>query len=192
MPPRLSPATPAARHSIDIMSSGKERGTSEFSGVLSRENKQKSFVSEKKKTKADLMNDFCKLMALLSGDLKRKFPLDQTCHSIHRKISVAVAHLPERILRAVGKYLVKYSERIMAADYEFFLKTTFKDDFPDDREMDEKEKLCLYTIELVKKHWNSLSDKEKKEYHGVVQNLLFCYCDFVDLEDAELENLKKH
>ena len=102
-----------------------------------------------------------------------------------------MTHAPERIFRAVGKYLVKYSERITAADYEFFLKTTFSSDFPDDRDMDEKEKLCLYTIELVKKHWNGLTNEEKKQYHKVVEDMLYCYCDFIALEDEELQKLKR-
>jgi hypothetical protein len=145
-----------------------------------------SAKESKQKTKPQLIETFCKYMKLLSGDLKRKFPGDATCAAIHRKITVAVDHLPERILRAVGTHLVKYSEKILAADYNFFLKSTFDTDFPKDREMDEKERLCMYTIELVKKHWNGLNDKEKKDYHNITKELLYCYCDFITIETEEI------
>lgn len=160
------------------------------------ENKAKSLsiVDEskiiKQKTKPELMQDFCKYMKLLAGDLKRKFPTDNICFTIYRKITVAVDHLPERILRAVGKYLVKYSEQIESANYDFFLKSTFGDDFPEDREMDEKEKLCMYTIELVKQHWSSLDDKEKKDYHKITLQLLYCYCDFIEIDTEENKQRK--
>ena len=144
----------------------------------------------KRKTKPQLMEDFCKYMKRLSSDLMRRFPHDVTCATIHRKISVAVAHLPERILRAVGTYLVKYAEKVQAADYDFFLKSTFATDFPQDREMDEKERLCMYTIELVKEHWNKLNDKEKKDYHQITLGLLYCYCDFIEIEEEEEKKRK--
>ena len=149
---------------------------------IQSEVKSKSIDSVNKKTKPQLMEEFCKSMKLLAGDLKRRFPNDVTANTINRKISVAVDHAPERILRAVGKYLVKYNEEILSANYDFFLKSTFDDDFPKDREMDEKERLCMYTIELVKKHWNNLNDGEKESYHNIVKELLFCYCDFMTLE----------
>jgi len=146
---------------------------------------QESKSEQKKKTKPQLMEEFCKYMKILSGDLKRRFPTDQICNTIHRKIIVSVDHAPERILRAVGVHLVKYNDKIMAEDYDFFLKSTFATDFPDDRQLDEKERLCLYTIDLVKQHWNNLNEKEKGDYRDVVLKLLFCYTDFREIELKE-------
>lgn len=143
-----------------------------------------------KKTKPELIEDFCKYMRQLSGDLNRRFPNRDVVSTVHRKITIGITHAPERILRAVGTYLVKYSEKIEAKDYDFFLKSTYDSDFPKDREMDEKERLCMFTIELVKQHWNGLNIKEKADYQKITTCLLYCYCDFMELEESAKSSAK--
>lgn len=141
----------------------------------------------KKKSKPQLLIEFGNAMKLLTGELVRRFPNDSTARTVQRKTSVGVSHAPERIFRAVGKYLFKYDEQIRSANYDFFLNNSFSSDFSKTSELDQKELLCLYTINLVKKHWNALQDNEKKQYQQTVVNLLECYIEYRLLEEFDTD-----
>jgi hypothetical protein len=141
-----------------------------------------------KKNIPQLIEIFSRTIKILISDLSKKFPNDAVVYNVNRKTTVAVDLVPERIIEAVGKNLVNYTDQIRKADYDFFLNADFKSELPAESVADEKEKLCIHVIKLVKENWGKLGNKEKRDYHQLVNNLLDCY---VKYRILILENKKQ-
>lgn len=101
------------------------------------------------------------------------FPKDQVIVGYKNKILVGLDNSPIQVLEMMGEELIKYADKIIAGDEAFFLGL--------DIECDDESK---ETINMLRRTWPQLEEKQRKRYKDQVKFILYCYIDYDEINKS--------
>jgi len=127
-------------------------------------------------------------LKMLTKDLGVRFPKDPVVYRATSRIMTALSVLPMVVIESAGPYLYTYRHVIYDPDYtealKFFAENNFDEEVRQANGADDMS-MIQYIIVKTKDLIKIIPENEKKQYMGIVIDLLDTYVDYL----AEKENI---
>jgi len=114
----------------------------------------------------------------LVSKLAEIYPDDAMVYRIRKRINLALDVDPLFIVNITGPQLLRYSEKIYAKDFTFFVANDYDAELKESVDAGRME-AAAYLIPKVKESAVALPEDERKKYMEVIVDMLDNYIDFV-------------